>query len=301
MKKTLLFALALIAVGCGPSDRQGALADRGIAFASLSMFEEEGVDEWIARFEEAQDSIASRCEGARPAAAQTDLEEGECTEDGYSRSLSEMRGSGEDMVSETKAISWLWEDLSEQGSEQGSMHILSEGPGNILDLREITRSGILESGDGLSPDTVVFQLHQSGNYTEGRPISLLESEVRYYPNSSLMLEISRSWSADKSYEGSWEMHHENGKWWTRAIITDGVFEGFETYCDNGQLESKHTLLTDSVWQITGASCPDPETMERQGVPDQVESDQYMDSVIRQYRSRRDSSISPPPPGLEDGN
>jgi hypothetical protein len=254
MKKALLFVLALIAVGCGASDRQSELRELADSVSRLVMFEE--LDEWIARWEETQDSIASRCEGARPAAAQTDLEEGECTEDGYSQSLSETLGSGEDMVSvQTKAISWLWEDPS----EVGSMKIFSErtrfssddsDSTDLSDIRTITRRWGFESGEGLSFDRPAeFELSQSGVYTEEGLISLEEIVSSYYENGQPMSDIWRSWSADESYDGSWEMYHENGQSAAKAIITDGVLEVLETYYDNGQLESKQTLTDSGGWQM----------------------------------------------------
>ena len=57
------------------NDRQSELRELADSVSRLVMFEE--LDEWIARWEETQDSILSRCEGVEPAAALFDLEEGE--------------------------------------------------------------------------------------------------------------------------------------------------------------------------------------------------------------------------------
>ena len=180
---------------------------------------------------------------------------------------------------------------------------------DLSDMRTITRRRYVESGEGLSFDRPAeFERYQSGFYTEEGLISLEEIVSSYYENGQPMSEIWRSWSADKSYEGSWEMHHENGKLVAKATITDGVLEVLETYYDNGQLESKQTLTDSGGWQMESMpymeSYSGPVSDEEAVSDEETESNRIfkgMEEVISRYRSRRDSSISPPPPGLEDGN
>ena len=95
-----------------------------------------------------------------------------------------------------------------------------------------------------------------------------------------------------------------------GVLTDGVLEGLETYYDNGQLESKQTLTDSGGWQIE--SMPYMESYsgpvsDEEAEYSRTQTDRIFSEVDRlleerrQRRSSRDSSISPAPPGLEDGN
>ena len=122
-----------------------------------------------------------------------------------------------------------------------------------------------------------------------------------------------------------------------GVLTDGVLEGLGTYYDNGQLESKQTLTDSGGWQIESMpymesysgpvsdeeavcdeeartnrifeavdSLPGP-VSDEEAEYSRTQTDRIFSEVDRlleerrQRRSSRDSSISPAPPGLEDGN